>query len=150
MKIASSILLIGTFVNTAYGLSCWNCEFDGNQNKSCLTSPFPEDMKKIPDGMTKKKCEGEGNACAKMAFKMDLFGQSLDIVSRQCMPGGEALLKISGSCISSDTPTVGGQTVKANMCLCTSELCNAANFPVQASIMTVLISIVSVLLQKMF
>jgi len=152
MKIISSILFLGAITNTAYGLSCWNCPFTGDQNpedKSCLNEPIPktpEEMKNLPKGLSKIDCGTGDVACAKMAFKMDLLGKNYNFVARQCMPKFSAL---AGRCMGTEVPGPGGKSIQAEMCVCNSDQCNTASFSTQASILTVLVSIVSLMLQQL-
>ena len=77
---------------------------------------------------------------------MNLLGSDYNIVARQCMEGLGAL---GGKCIGTEVPGQGGKSVQAQMCLCNSDQCNAASFPIQATFITIFVSIASILLQKL-
>ena len=77
---------------------------------------------------------------------MKFLGTEYKVTERRCVEG---LAAISPKCIQTDVPLDGGQTGKANMCLCTSELCNTASFPVHGSVLILFISIAAILLQTM-
>merc|ERR1712126_403866 len=124
-----------------------NCKFEGNPNKTCLMASYPPDTtKKLPTGVSKETCSGAGDACGKMEFNMKFLGKEYKFSERRCVEG---LAAISPKCIPTDVPLDGGQTGKANMCLCASELCNTASFSVQGSILTLFVSIVAIVLKKM-
>ena len=76
---------------------------------------------------------------------MKFLGTEYKVTERRCVEG---LAAISPKCIQTDVPLDGGQTGKANMCLCTSELCNTASFSVHGSILTLFVSTIAIVLQK--
>ena len=77
---------------------------------------------------------------------MDLLGKNYNFVARQCMPKFSAL---AGRCMGTEVPGPGGKSIQAEMCVCNSDQCNTASFSTQASILTVLVSIVSLMLQQL-
>ena len=79
-------------------------------------------------------------------LEMKFLGKEYEFAERRCVEG---LAAISPKCIPTDVPLDGGQTGKANMCLCTSELCNTASFPAHGSMLTIFVSLAAILLQKM-
>ena len=81
-----------------------------------------------------------------MILGMNLLGSDYNIVARQCMEGLGAL---GGKCIGTEVPGQGGKSVQAQMCLCNSDQCNTASFPIQASLITLFVSIASILVQKL-
>ena len=82
----------------------------------------------------------------KMISGMNLLGSDYNIIARQCMEGLGAL---GGKCIGTEVPGQGGKSVQAQMCLCNSDQCNTASFPIQATFVTIFVSIVSILVQKL-
>jgi len=146
-----SVLIVCALVHAGYALQCWNCQFDGDQNNTCLRQPPPSNATDLKtnyvalDGYDIKTCD-EGAACNKMTMKMEMFGREIDVVSRQCIPGLGAL---SGRCIGQEIPGLNGKNIKAEMCICNSDICNSANLPVQASVLAVLFSAMSTLIVKL-
>lgn len=154
-------LIVCALLHATSALQCWDCQFTGDQNKTCLQHP-PPDMGKdgvvVPEGVSKadykhlfrgydiKTCD-EGSACAKMTMKMHMFGRTIDVVSRQCMAD---LGSLNGRCLDQEIPELNGKTIKAEMCICNSDNCNAANLPAIASFVPILLSVFSISIVKLF
>ena len=81
-----------------------------------------------------------------MISGMNLLGADYNIIARQCMEG---LGPLGGKCNGGRgtystgivVPGQRGKSVQAKMCLCNSDQCNTTSFPIQATLITVFVSI---------
>jgi len=143
------LLVICAFAHTGLALKCWDCNYDmtnpnADPSLECLkgANDFfgPGENKTKPAGLSLKTCRG-GEACAKLKMSMQhpLTGQSLNVVSRSCMPD---VAHVGNTCVNQEIAVPGQQPMKTEMCVCNSDECNAAPISSQASLFGLILPIV--------